>query len=99
MLTSAEETRLTCFILFQNIFLCSKQPSLVADVNTIMNLPWYPRKIVHFSLVFSPSRPKISMITIRYALVFLASKEHVFILNVVDQKGISLSQGPVTRIN
>jgi hypothetical protein len=61
VLTSAEETRLTCFILLQNIFFCSKQPSLTADVNTIMNLPWYPRKIVYFSLVLSPSRPKISM--------------------------------------
>jgi hypothetical protein len=37
--TSAEETRLTSFILLQNIFFCSKQPSLTADVNTIMNLP------------------------------------------------------------
>jgi hypothetical protein len=61
VLTSAEEIRLTCFILLQNIFFCSKQPSLTAAVNTIMNLPWYPRKIVHFSLVLSPSRPKISM--------------------------------------
>jgi hypothetical protein len=26
-----------------------------------MNLPWYPRKIVHFLLVLSPSSPKISM--------------------------------------
>jgi hypothetical protein len=51
MLTSSEENRLTCFILLQNIFFCNKQPSLTADVNTIMNLPWYPRKIVHFSLV------------------------------------------------
>jgi hypothetical protein len=25
-----------------------------------MNLPWYQRKIVHFSLVHSPSRPKTS---------------------------------------
>jgi hypothetical protein len=25
-----------------------------------MNLPWYLRKIFHFSLVLSPSRPKIS---------------------------------------
>jgi len=25
-------------------------------VNTVINLPWYPRKIVHFSLVLSPSR-------------------------------------------
>jgi hypothetical protein len=30
--------------------------------NTIMNLPWHPRKIVHFSSVLSPSRPKISML-------------------------------------
>jgi hypothetical protein len=30
-----------------------------------MNFPWYPRKIVHFSLVLSPSRPKISMNTTR----------------------------------
>ncbi len=56
VLTSAEETRLTCFILLQNIFIWSNQPSLTADVNTIINLPWYPRKIVHFSLVLSPSR-------------------------------------------
>jgi hypothetical protein len=56
VLTSAEETRLTCFILLQNIFFWSNQPSLTADVNTIINLPWYPRKIVHFSLVLSPSR-------------------------------------------
>jgi hypothetical protein len=62
VLTSAEETRLTCFILLQNTFFCSKQPSLTADVNTIMNLPWYPRKIDHFSLVLSPCRPKISML-------------------------------------
>jgi hypothetical protein len=48
VLTSAEEARLTCFILLQNIFFCSKQPSLTADVNTIMNLPWNTRKIVHF---------------------------------------------------
>jgi hypothetical protein len=48
VLTSAEETRLTCFKLFQNASFCSKQPSLTADVNTIMNLPWYPRKIVIF---------------------------------------------------
>jgi hypothetical protein len=70
VLTSAEETRLTCFILLQNIFFCSKQPSLTADVNTIMNLPWYPRKIVHFSLVLSPSRPKISM-----ANTFISNEE------------------------
>jgi len=56
VLTSAEETRLTCFILLQNIFFWSNLPSLTADVNTIINLPWYPRKIVHFSLVLSPSR-------------------------------------------
>ena len=56
VLTSAEETRLTCFILLQNIFFWSNQPSLTADVNTIINLPWYPRKIIHFSLVRSPSR-------------------------------------------
>ncbi len=56
VLTSAEETRLTCFIQLQNIFFWSNQPSLTADVNTIINLPWYPRKIVHFSLVLSPSR-------------------------------------------
>ncbi len=56
VLTSAEETRLTCFILLQNIFFWSNQPSLTADVNTIINLPWYPRKIVNFSLVLSPSR-------------------------------------------
>jgi hypothetical protein len=61
VLTSVEETRLTCFVLLQNIFFCSKQPSVTADVKTIMNLLWYPRKIVHFSLVLSPSRPKISM--------------------------------------
>ena len=48
VLTSAEETRLTCFILLQNIFFRSNQPSLTADVNTIINLPWYPRKIVIF---------------------------------------------------
>ncbi len=56
VLTSAEETRLTCFILLQNIFFWSNQPNLTANVNTIINLPWYPRKIVHFSLVLSPSR-------------------------------------------
>jgi hypothetical protein len=56
VLTSAEETRLTCFILLQNIFFWSNQPSLTADANTIINFPWYPRKIVHFSLVLSPSR-------------------------------------------
>jgi hypothetical protein len=56
VLTSAEETRLTRFILLQNIFFWSNQPSLTADVNTIINLPWYPRKIIHFSLVLSPSR-------------------------------------------
>jgi hypothetical protein len=50
VLTSAEVTKLTCFILLQNI-----ANNLTADVNTIMNLPWYPRKIVHFSLVLSPS--------------------------------------------
>jgi hypothetical protein len=42
-------------------YFSSKWPSLAADGNTIVNLPWYPRKIVHFSLVLSPSRPKISM--------------------------------------
>ncbi len=52
VLTSAEESRLTCFILLQNIFFWSNQPSLTADVNTIINLPWYPRKIVHFSFSF-----------------------------------------------
>ncbi len=62
VLTSAEETRLTCCILLQNIFFWSNQPSLTADVNTIINLPWYPRKIVHFSLVLSPSRTTISMV-------------------------------------
>jgi hypothetical protein len=55
VLTSAEGTRLTCFILLQNIFFCSKQLSVTADVNAIMNLPWYPRKIAHFTLVLSPS--------------------------------------------
>jgi hypothetical protein len=53
VLTSAEE-----YILLQ-IFFCSKQPSPTADVNTIINLPWYPR--IRFSLALSPSRPKISM--------------------------------------
>jgi hypothetical protein len=62
VLTSAKDTKLTCFILLQNIFFCNKQPSLTADVNTIMNLPWYPRKIAHFSLILSPSRLKISMV-------------------------------------
>jgi hypothetical protein len=62
VLTSPEETRLTCFIQLQNIFFCSKQPSVTAIVITIMNLPWYPRKIDHFSLVLSPSRSKISMV-------------------------------------
>jgi hypothetical protein len=33
VLTSAEETRLTCFMVLQNIF-CSKQPSLADDGNT-----------------------------------------------------------------
>jgi hypothetical protein len=51
VLPSAEKARLTHFILSKNIF-SSKQPSLTADGNTIMNLPWYPRKIVHFSLDF-----------------------------------------------
>jgi hypothetical protein len=55
VLTSADKTRLTKF------FFSSKRSSLAADGNTLMNLPWYPRKIVHFSLVLSPSRPKISM--------------------------------------
>jgi hypothetical protein len=50
VLTSAEVTKLTCFILLQNI-----ANNLTADVNTIMNLHWYARKIVHFSLVLSPS--------------------------------------------
>jgi hypothetical protein len=59
VLPSADKTRLTRFILSKKIN--SKQPCLGADGNTIMNLPWYPRKIVHFSLVLSPSRPKISM--------------------------------------
>jgi hypothetical protein len=27
-----------------------------------MSFPWYPRKIVRFSLALSPSRPKISMV-------------------------------------
>jgi hypothetical protein len=61
VLPSADKTRLTRFILSKNMFSC-KRPSLAADGNTIMNLPWYPRKIVHFSLVLSPSRPKTSMI-------------------------------------
>jgi hypothetical protein len=30
-------------------------------MSAIINLPWYPRKIVHFSLVLSPSRTPISM--------------------------------------
>jgi hypothetical protein len=66
VLTSAEETRLTRFILFQNIFFCCKQPSVTSDVNTILSLPWYPRKIVQFSLVLSPSRPNISMAKVRH---------------------------------
>jgi hypothetical protein len=55
VLPSADKTRLTHFILSKNIF-SSKWPSRVADGNTIMNLPWYPRKIVRFSFVLSPSR-------------------------------------------
>jgi hypothetical protein len=58
VLTSAEETGLTflydCKIYFS---LVNNIGSLTADVNTIMNLPWYPRKIIHFSLVLSPTRP------------------------------------------
>jgi hypothetical protein len=61
VLPSADKTGLTHFILSKNIFFTGKRPSLAADGNTIMNLPWYPRKIVQFSLVLSPSRPKISM--------------------------------------
>jgi hypothetical protein len=49
VVTYAEETRLSCFILLHTILFCSKQPSLTADVNTILNLPWYPRKIALFN--------------------------------------------------
>jgi hypothetical protein len=59
VLPSADKTRLTRVILSKKI--SSKRSCLAADGNTIMNLPWYPRKIIHFSLVLSPSRPKISM--------------------------------------
>jgi hypothetical protein len=72
VLPSADKTRLTRFILSKKI--SSKRPSLAADGNTIMNLPWYSRKIVHFSLVLSPSRPKISIYaTKKNALIETAS--------------------------
>jgi hypothetical protein len=61
VLPSADKTRLTHFILSKNIF-SSKRSSLAADGDFIMSLPWYPRKIVHFSLLLSPSRPKMSMV-------------------------------------
>jgi hypothetical protein len=35
VLTSAEETRLTCFLYYDKKNFCSKQPSLTVDVNTI----------------------------------------------------------------
>jgi hypothetical protein len=38
----------TCIIIRQ-------EPNLTADGNTMLNLPWYPRKIVSFLLVHSPS--------------------------------------------
>jgi hypothetical protein len=55
MLPSADKTKLTLFYTIKKI--SSKRSSLAADGNTIMNLPWYPRKIVHFSLAqsFSPN--------------------------------------------
>jgi hypothetical protein len=54
VLPSADKTRLTHFILLKTIFLVANGLcSLAADGNTIMNLPWYPRKIVHFTLVLS----------------------------------------------
>jgi hypothetical protein len=47
VLPSADKTRLTRFILLKKN--SGKRPSLAAaDGNTIMNMPWYPRKIVHF---------------------------------------------------
>jgi hypothetical protein len=61
VLPSAEKTMLTRFIgCIKKYIFSGKRPSLAADGNTIMNLPWYPRKKVHFSLVLSPSRLSVA---------------------------------------
>jgi hypothetical protein len=61
-LTPADMDRLPHLINTEKKVFSSKQPSLSAGITPKLSLPCLQGLIIHFLLVLSPSRPKISMV-------------------------------------